>query len=57
MFILGADSLNLFPRVDKGQLISKCPFSVFKSPKKPIEISALASKQRSNQKHSLPESK
>ena len=39
----------------KGQLILKCPFGVFKSPKKPNEIfsriSALASKKRSNQKN------
>ena len=38
----------------KGQLISKCPFGVFKSPKKTNEIfsriSALASKKKSNQK-------
>ena len=45
----------------KGQLISKCPFGVFKSPKKTKEmfsmISALASKKRSNQKSSVRESK
>ena len=39
----------------KGQLILKCPFGVFKSPKKNHEIfsriSALASKKRSNQKN------
>ena len=38
-----------------GELISKCPFGVFKSPKKPTifsRISALASKKRSNQKKS-----
>ena len=39
----------------KGQLISKCPFGVFKSSKKTNEIfsriSALASKKRSNQKN------
>jgi hypothetical protein len=44
----------------RGQLISKCPFGVFKSPKKPtkffVRISALASKKRSNQKSSLRES-
>ena len=34
----------------KGQLISKCPFVVFVSTKKPTRISALASKKRSNQK-------
>ena len=38
----------------KGQLILKCPFGVFKSPKKTNKcfsrISALASKKRSNQK-------
>ena len=38
----------------KGQLILKCPFGVFKSPKKNYEIfsriSTLASKKRSNQK-------
>ena len=44
----------------KGQLISKCPFGVFKSPKKPTKflmISALASKKRSNQKSSERETK
>ena len=45
----------------KGQLISKCPFGVFKSPKKTTtsssRISALASKKRSNQKSSLRKSK
>ena len=46
----------------KGQLISKCPFGVFKSSKKTNEffsrISALlASKKRSNQKSSVRESK
>ena len=45
----------------KGQLISKCHFGVFKSPKKTneifVRISALASKKRSNQKSSLRESK
>ena len=39
----------------KGQLIYKCPFGVFKSPKKNNKnfsrISALASKKRSNQKN------
>ena len=38
----------------KGQLISKCPFGVFESTKKPtkffVRISALASKKRLNQK-------
>ena len=38
----------------KGQLISKCPFGVFKSSKKNNEIlssiSALASRKRSNKK-------
>ena len=41
----------------KVQLISKCPFGVFKSPKKPTKlffrISALAFKKRSNQKSSV----
>ena len=45
----------------KGQLISKCPFDVFKSPKKPMEfylrISALDSKKRSNPESSVRESK
>jgi hypothetical protein len=45
----------------KGQLISKCPFGVFKSSKNPMKffsgISALASKKRSNQKSSVRESK
>jgi hypothetical protein len=45
----------------KGQLISKCPFGVFKSSKKTAEIfsriSAPASKKWSNQKSSLRESK
>ena len=39
----------------KGQLISKCPFGVFKSLKKTNEISALASKKTSNQKSSVRE--
>ena len=42
---------------NKGQLISKCPFSVYKSHQKTNEIlsriSALASKKRSNQKNKL----
>jgi hypothetical protein len=45
----------------KGQLISKCPFGVFKSLKKPtnffLRISALAFKKRSNRKSSVRESK
>ena len=45
----------------KGQLISKCPFGVFKSSKKKneifVRISALASNKRSNQKSSVIESK
>ena len=45
----------------KGQLISKCPFGVFKLTKKTnkifVRISALASKKRSNQKSSVRESK
>ena len=45
----------------KGHLISKCPFGVFKSPKKPPpifeRISALALKKRSNQKSRVRESK
>ena len=44
----------------KGQLISKCPFGVFKSSKKPTffsRISALASKKRSNQKRCVRGSK
>ena len=48
------------PLILKGQLISKCPFGVFKSPKKQQKfsrISALASKKRLNQKSSLRESK
>ena len=39
--------------IHKGQLILKCPFGVFKSPKKQKKksrISALASKKRSNKK-------
>ena len=44
----------------KGQSISECPFSLFKSPQKTYEIfsriSALASKKRSNQKSSVRES-
>ena len=47
--------------IPKGQLISKCPFGVIKSSKKPTKffsrISALASKKRSNQKRSVRESK
>ena len=46
---------------NKCQLISKCPFGVFKSSKKNnnffSRISALASKKRSNQKSSVRESK
>ena len=45
----------------KGQLISKCPFGVKTSSKKPTNffarISALASKKRLNQKSSVRESK
>ena len=45
---------SLVVAMAKGQLILKCPFGVFKSPKKPTKffsrISALASKKRSNQK-------
>ena len=39
--------------ISKGQLISKCPFGVFKSPEKIIvfRIAALASKKVSNQKN------
>ena len=41
--------------ISKCQLISKCPYGVFKSPKKTNEIfsriSAQASKKRSNQKN------
>ena len=47
----------LFSSHTKGQIISKCPFGVLKSPKKTNEIfsriSALASKKRSNQKRAL----
>ena len=40
-----------FKTITKGQLISKCSFGVFKSPKKTNErISDLASKKRSNLK-------
>ena len=43
-----------FGLVTKGQLISKCPFGVFKSTKKTNKIfvrsSVLAPKKRSNQK-------
>ena len=31
-------SENCFYNVCKGQLISKCPFGVFKSPKKPTKL-------------------
>jgi hypothetical protein len=45
------------PAKIKGQSILKCPFGVFKSPKKTngifLRISALASKKRSNQKSSV----
>ena len=45
----------------KGQLISKCPFGVFKLTKKPtkvfVSISAQASRKSSNQKSSVRESK
>ena len=49
-----------FELVNKGQLSSKCPFSVFKSHRNQcnfLRISALASKKRSNQKSSVRESK
>ena len=58
--------INLYVNVSvvglpKGQLISKYPFGVFKSPKKNngifSRISSLASKKRSNQKSSVRESK
>ena len=45
---------SYFVQIAKGHLISKCPFGVFKSPKKNeifSRISALASKKRSNQKN------
>ena len=46
---------------NKGQLISKCPFSVYKSHQKTNKIlsriSAPASKKRPNQKSSVKESK
>ena len=45
--------LHLFERmlIAKGQIISECPYEKIVSPKIPIsEISALASKERSNQK-------
>jgi hypothetical protein len=35
----------------KGQLIIKCPFDFFHFPKKPMKFSALASKERPNQKN------
>ena len=35
----------------KGQLISKCLFGVFKSPKRILRISAQTSKKRRNQKN------
>ena len=52
--------LERIGRTIKGQLISKCPFGVKTSSKKPTifsRISALASKKRSNQKTSVRESK
>ena len=53
--------LNDGKNTPQGQLISKCPFGVFKSSKKPRKffpkISALALKKRSNQKSSVRESK
>ena len=36
--IVHQDYTILTHRTDKGQLISKCPFAVFKSTKKPKEI-------------------
>ena len=46
-----AAALQPFVHLAKGQLILKCPFGVFKSPKKTFSrISALASKKRSNLK-------
>ena len=45
---------NLMLYFDQGQLITKCPFGVFKSSKKKQKIfsriSVLASKKRSNKK-------
>ena len=46
------DEKNLAP-ITKGQLISKCPFGVFKTPKNPTifkRFSVLASKKGSNPK-------
>ena len=47
--------LNTTTTETKGQLISKCPFGVFKSSEKATKffqrISALASKKRSSQKN------
>ena len=34
----------------KGQIISECPYEIIVSPIRPTEISALASKERSNKK-------
>ena len=49
------ENLKKKAALTKGQLISKCPFGVFKSPKKTnkkfVGISALASKKRSYQKN------
>ena len=59
--IFNAIETFLDANCDKGQLISKCSFGVFKSTKKSneifVRISALASKKRSNQKSSVTESK
>ena len=45
----------------KGQLILKCPFGVFKSPKKNndifLSVSGLAPQKRSNQKSNVSKSK
>ena len=52
---------NFISLIDKGQLISKCPFGVFKSPKKPTNFFpgflSYPLKKRSNQKSSVRESK
>ena len=54
-FFQGSKFISTWHERAKGQLISKCPFGVFKSPKK--RISALVSEKSSNQRSSVRGSK
>ena len=60
MYIYACDLSPRAVEMVKGQLISKCPFGVFKLTKNSesfVRISALASEKKSNQKSSVSESK